>query len=126
MKWIDKREVFLLTNCDFGPENITNNWKNDKIIKPYPICHYNKNKGSVDFCNKYTSYYANEHRTYKWWYRIFLALMDMSLFNAFVIWSQKIPLLQKKDILTFLLMCANSYSIKNKLFRLRSLTLVIE
>ena len=45
---------------DFGPENITNNWKNDKIIKPYLICQYNKNKGSVDVCIQYTSYYANE------------------------------------------------------------------
>ena len=42
MKWIDKREVFLLTNYDFGPENNNNNWKNNKISKLYPICQYNK------------------------------------------------------------------------------------
>ena len=63
MKCIDKKEVFLLTNYDFDPENKTKNWKNNKIIKSYLISQYNKNKGSIDVSNEYTSYYTNEHRT---------------------------------------------------------------
>ena len=103
MKWIDKREVFFTQENDFGPENMNNNQKINKIINLHPICQHNKNKDSIDVCNQYISHYANEHRTYKSWYQIFLAVMEMSLFNAFVIWSQNYSSLAKKGYFDFLI-----------------------
>ena len=101
IKWKDSEDVFRLTNCDYGSSI---NYKNNRgQIKKriYPMVQYNINKGGVDLANRYTVYYANEHRTYKYWFRIFALIVDMSLYNAYVIVCRIDSTTKKKIILEF-------------------------
>ena len=61
MKWKDKRDIFLMTNHDYGSSQEFTTRANKVVKKPYPITRYNIYKGGVDVANQYTAYYANEH-----------------------------------------------------------------
>ena len=64
-----------------------------------------KKIGKIYFWNFLECFFLGplQRESYKWWYRIFLAVMDMSLFNAFVIWSQNDSSVAKKGYLDFLI-----------------------
>ena len=113
MKWKDKKDVFMLTNCDYGSSIDYENNQGQIKKRPYPIVQYNRQKGGVDLVNQYTAYYANEHRTYKYWFRIFTAIMDISLYNAFVINCQTDSNTKKNGFLEFRIkLCKEIFSVK--------------
>ncbi|KAL2087173.1 hypothetical protein ACEWY4_018232 [Coilia grayii] len=59
--------------------------------KPSIICDYNATKGGVDNLDKVTDAYSAKRMTARWPLVIFYNMIDVSAYNAFVIWSEIFP-----------------------------------
>ncbi|XP_028672760.1 piggyBac transposable element-derived protein 4-like [Erpetoichthys calabaricus] len=59
--------------------------------KPVMILDYNRNKGGVDNLDKVTAMYSCQRKTARWPLALFFKIIDISTFNAFVIWSELNP-----------------------------------
>ncbi|XP_060754181.1 uncharacterized protein LOC132864778 [Neoarius graeffei] len=59
--------------------------------KPTIICDYNATKGGVDNLDKVTDAYSTKRMTARWPLVIFYNIIDVSAYNAFVIWSEICP-----------------------------------
>ena len=57
------------------------------IQRPVLIFDYNKNMGGVDRMDQMLVYYAIGRKTIKWYKRIFWRLFDMTIVNAFVLYT---------------------------------------
>ncbi|KAL7870844.1 hypothetical protein SRHO_G00083410 [Serrasalmus rhombeus] len=56
--------------------------------KPIIILDYNKNKGGVDNLDKMTATYTCQRMTRRWPMVVFYNILDVSAYNAFVLWNQ--------------------------------------
>ena len=101
LKWKDKRDIYMLTNYDYGAGHELTNRRSNVIKKPHPVIQYNQYKGGVDVANQYASYYSNDHRSYKWWFRLFTGILDISVFNAFAINCEVDHEIKKKGFLEY-------------------------
>ncbi|XP_048854022.1 nucleolar protein dao-5-like isoform X35 [Brienomyrus brachyistius] len=54
--------------------------------KPEMILHYNATKGGVDNLDRLMACYSCQRKTLRWPHMIFYNMMDISAYNAFVIW----------------------------------------
>lgn len=59
--------------------------------KPEMILDYNKNKGGVDNLDKVTATYTCQRMTRRWPMVIFYNILDVSAYNAFVLWTHIDP-----------------------------------
>ncbi|XP_039618136.1 piggyBac transposable element-derived protein 4-like [Polypterus senegalus] len=59
--------------------------------KPVMILDHNRNKGGVDNLDKVTATYSCQRKTARWPLALFFKIIDISTFNAFVIWSELNP-----------------------------------
>ncbi|KRY54586.1 hypothetical protein T03_17593 [Trichinella britovi] len=59
--------------------------------KPDIILHYNITKGGVDNLGKMTSTYSCQRMTARWPLVIFYNIIDVSAYNAYVLWTEKHP-----------------------------------
>ncbi|XP_048874855.1 piggyBac transposable element-derived protein 4-like [Brienomyrus brachyistius] len=55
--------------------------------KPMIILDYNKNKGGVDNLDKLTATYTCQRMTRRWPMVVFYNILDVSAYNAFVLWT---------------------------------------
>ncbi|KAM4035776.1 uncharacterized protein ACNLHF_014862 [Anomaloglossus baeobatrachus] len=55
--------------------------------KPRIILDYNKNKGGVDNLDKLTATYTCQRMTRRWPMVVFSNILDVSAYNAFVLWT---------------------------------------
>ncbi|KRX37671.1 PiggyBac transposable element-derived protein 4 [Trichinella murrelli] len=62
-----------------------------KGSKPDIILHYNNTKGGVDNLDKMTSTYSCQRMTARWPLVIFYNIIDVSAYNAYVLWTEKHP-----------------------------------
>jgi hypothetical protein len=84
VKWKDKREVLMITtkhSCEFEEGA---NRRGVLKTKPDVIFEYNKYMAGVDRLDQMLSYYTNERRTKKWYLKVFFHLLEVSLWNAFL------------------------------------------
>ncbi|KRX26265.1 PiggyBac transposable element-derived protein 4 [Trichinella nelsoni] len=59
--------------------------------KPDIILHYNNTKGGVDNLDKMTSTYFCQRMTARWPLVIYCNIIDVSAYNAYVLWTEKHP-----------------------------------
>lgn len=59
--------------------------------KPDIILDYNKNKGGVDNLDKVTGTYTCKRKTKRWPMVVFYNILDVSAYNAFVVWTEINP-----------------------------------
>ncbi|XP_040268703.1 piggyBac transposable element-derived protein 4-like [Bufo bufo] len=59
--------------------------------KPTIILDYNKNKGGVDNLDKLTATYTCQRMTRRWPMAVFSNILDVSAYNAFVLWTHIHP-----------------------------------
>jgi hypothetical protein len=90
LKWMDKRSVHLLSTAH-GTEAGTaerkmKDGKKVKIDQPLLVADYNKNMGGVDKADMLRSLYGFDRKTYKWWHRIFFAIMDFTMVNSYIVY----------------------------------------
>ncbi|KAK6312560.1 hypothetical protein J4Q44_G00182240 [Coregonus suidteri] len=57
-------------------------------IKPQIILDYNSTKGGVDNLDKVTATYSCQRMTARWPFVIFYNIVDVSAYNAYVLWTE--------------------------------------
>ena len=93
--WKDKRVVTALsTKHDGSLGVITRNKKKgrsktEQIVKPLCITECNQYMSGVDRMDQMISYYPFTRKTIKWPKKVFFYLLEISLYNSFVIFKAK-------------------------------------
>ncbi|XP_040918201.1 piggyBac transposable element-derived protein 4-like [Toxotes jaculatrix] len=70
---------------------------NEPHRKPMIILDYNRNKGGVDNLDKVTGTYSCRRRTQRWPLKMFYNMLDVSAYNAFVLWRCVNPQWKESD-----------------------------
>uniref|UniRef100_A0A3Q3KRH5 PiggyBac transposable element-derived protein domain-containing protein n=1 Tax=Monopterus albus TaxID=43700 RepID=A0A3Q3KRH5_MONAL len=66
--------------------------------KPEIIMHYNATKGAVDNLDKLVTVYSCKRGTLRWPLAIFFDMLDISAYNAFVVWTAIKPRWNQKKL----------------------------
>ena len=89
IKWSDKRHVSMLTTVN-TPAIVDTSKKHyatgEFIRKPECVVSYTKNMGAVDKTDMQISLTECTRKTRKWYRKLFFHLVDMCLYNAFVLY----------------------------------------
>ena len=89
IKWSDKRHVSMLTTVN-TPAIVDTSKKHyatgEFIRKPECVVSYTKNMGAVDKTDMQISLTECTRKTRKWYRKLFFHLLDMCLYNAFVLY----------------------------------------
>lgn len=81
-KWKDKRTVFYIsTEHENEMTEFIDKRQNIKV-KPLPIVKYNAFMSGVDRADQMLSYYPCEHKTIRWYKKIFVHIIQMLLLNS--------------------------------------------
>ncbi|XP_032364545.1 piggyBac transposable element-derived protein 4 [Etheostoma spectabile] len=81
------RNVVLLSTLHSGDERVSA----DRQAKPDIILHYNRTKGGVDNLDKLVGTYSCRRKTTRWPLALFHNILDVSAYNAFVLWRELRP-----------------------------------
>ena len=93
--WKDKRVVTALsTKHDGSLSTITRRKKRghgetEQVLKPRCIIEYNQHMSEVDRLDQMISYYPFTRKTMKWPKKVFFYLLEISLYNSFVLYKAK-------------------------------------
>lgn len=91
--WQDNKEVTLLTNT-FHPKNRTFVARTQKdgnkrnLPCPLVVKEYTNRMGGVDRFDQVRNTYSVGRRSKRWWLRVFYFLLDVSITNACMLYSQ--------------------------------------
>ena len=90
LKWSDKRDVSMLTTVN-TPAIVNTSKKHyatgEFVRKPECVVSYTKNMGAVDKTDMQISLTECTRKTRKWYRKLFFHLIDMCLYNAFVLYK---------------------------------------
>lgn len=87
-KWRDKRNVIYITT-EFGKEMaVFRNKRGQESNKPSAIIGYNKFMSGIDRQDQMMSYYPCGRKTIRWYKKLFVHVLQMSLINAFYLHNQ--------------------------------------
>ena len=86
----DKKLVKMISNFYTSEMTTKTNRKKEERVDPYPlvIANYQKNMGGVDLFDQMLTYYHYPHRFIKWWKYLFIYLMEVALYNSFIIYTK--------------------------------------
>ena len=90
MKWKAKRDVRMLTTVhkpDIIDTEKTHHATGQIIRKPACVVDYSKHIGGVDKTDMQISLTECTRKTRKWYIKLFFHLVDMSLYNAYVLYK---------------------------------------
>lgn len=92
--WKDKKLVTILSTMH-SPQIIGTNKRDyftKKLIqKPNIVLSYNNNMGGVDLSDQCITPYEIMRKSMKWYIKIFFHLLDLAIFNAFVVYNTLRP-----------------------------------
>ncbi|KAK6466760.1 piggyBac transposable element-derived protein 4-like, partial [Huso huso] len=91
VRWMDKREIFMLTTMHNSSlkETGKSHWQTaEKIKKPVCVVEYNKNICGVHTSDQMMKTYQVMRNSRKWYIKFFFHLMDMCIFNAYVLYDK--------------------------------------
>lgn len=99
--WMDTKPVLLLSNfhdpTGRGTVKRRNGSQKQTVVVPFLVEDYQKNMQWVDLADQMVSYYMLNHRSRKWWRRIFFHLMLTRVHNAFIICQDSHPDVAKSN-----------------------------
>ncbi|XP_035854995.1 uncharacterized protein LOC118494664 [Sander lucioperca] len=89
VSYVPKRNknVVLLSTLHMGDARVSAG----RHAKPDIILHYNSTKGSVDNLDKLVGTYSCRRKTARWPLAVFHNILDVSAYNAFVLWRELRP-----------------------------------
>ena len=89
MKLEDRKTVTLLSTIHTAKDVPLDkpNWKGEIVQKPECIVKYNKYMGAVDVCAQMLQYQSFQHRTLKWWKKVFFYLLGLVCLNAYIVYK---------------------------------------
>lgn len=89
-KWKDKRIVFSITTGHTTELIECQNSRGISKTKPKHIVEYTKNMRGVDRCDQMVSYYSSPRKTLRWYKKVMLHYLDVTLYNAYYLYKLKI------------------------------------
>lgn len=90
VKWKDKREVLAISS-EFKNEMVEVHNKYGKSkLKPLPISEYNKFMSGIDRQDQMMSYYHWERKTLRWYKKIALHFLQITLLNSFLLYCKNV------------------------------------
>jgi len=78
--------------------------KRKPVPKPLSIITYNQNMGAVDHSDKVTKPLVTERKTVKWYKKVYFHLVDLAVYNSFIVWKSLDPSRKQKHYQDFLLL----------------------
>lgn len=87
-KWKDKREIHYLSTEFSNEMQEVSNKRGIVTMKPTAIINYNHNMSGVDLQDQMLSYYPCERKTLRWYMKIFVHTLMMSLINARMLYNK--------------------------------------
>nr|XP_022900680.1 piggyBac transposable element-derived protein 4-like [Onthophagus taurus] len=87
-KWKDKREInYISTEFSNEMQEVTTR-RGTVTTKPAAIINFNKNMSGIDLQDQMLSYYPCERKTLRWYMKIFIHTLMMSLINARLLYNK--------------------------------------
>uniref|UniRef100_A0A673MY08 PiggyBac transposable element-derived protein 4-like n=1 Tax=Sinocyclocheilus rhinocerous TaxID=307959 RepID=A0A673MY08_9TELE len=119
LAWRDKQTVKMVTTCHENKMEEVEVWQRghqEKIAKQKPACivEYNNAMNGVDKLDQNIKYYPFVRKSHKWTKKFVTYLLQISLFNAFVIYKAKNPQGNCKTLLSFIQSVINSWTSKEQ------------
>ena len=98
MKWHDKKEVWMLSSAHAA--TLIESEKRDYrtgLYKKKPSCivDYNSNMGAVDRVDMILSTLNSLRKTIKWYKKLFFHLLDLAIYNAYILYQKSTASKQK-------------------------------
>lgn len=87
-KQSQKKPITLLSNAANAGMVSYSNSKGKEFTKPGVIKIYNIGMGGVDLSDKMVCHYAAERCSNRYWIKVVMILIDISLLNSYIIYSQ--------------------------------------
>ncbi|CAB3245690.1 unnamed protein product [Arctia plantaginis] len=93
LKWVDKRNVLMLTTCKDHDDKLIDTGKkkrgtNECIKKPGCVIMYNETKKGIDYSDQMSSYYTTLKKGIKWWRKVIMELIfGTALINAWIVYN---------------------------------------
>lgn len=95
VRWKDNNVVTIGTNYDSNEVGTCSRFVKGEgsvqVSQPKVAQHYNKFMGGVDKMDQLVAVYRSRFRQRKWWWPIFLYLVDVSVVNAWLLMKKVLP-----------------------------------
>ena len=107
VKWMDSREVSVCSTIhpahtgDTAKRRVKSKqgvWSSQSFPCPTPVVEYNKFMGGVDLSDQLIQYYTTQHRTVKWYRKLFLHFLDIAATNAYLLHRELMQNMQKDSM----------------------------
>ena len=88
--WKDQSLVTMLSNCHSGAmsDKVVKVRGGVEVTKPKVVMDYNEIMGGVDLKDQMVKYYSYFRKSVKWYRRLVFTLLEVSVYNAYVLWRQ--------------------------------------
>lgn len=103
IRWFDNKAVQLISSyIGDQPVGCCKRWSAQQkqyieIPRPAVVASYNKNMGGVDLSDMLMELYKVNHRSKKWYIRIFYWCLGTSIVNAWLLYRKQMALLEPKQ-----------------------------
>jgi len=85
--WMDRREVYMLTNMDPPPAEGNFCENSNRPMKPHIMEQYSRHMGFVDISDRMANSCSMSQRNFKWTMKLFFHLLDLTVFNSWILLS---------------------------------------
>uniref|UniRef100_A0A8B9GL59 PiggyBac transposable element-derived protein domain-containing protein n=1 Tax=Astyanax mexicanus TaxID=7994 RepID=A0A8B9GL59_ASTMX len=108
VKWMDTREVSVCSTihpahsgeiAQSRMKQDDGSWAKVSIPCPTPVKQYNQHMGGVDLSDQLIQYYSAQHKTMRWYRKMFYHFLDIATTNSFIL-HKELCLAQEKQPLT--------------------------
>ncbi len=79
-------------------------WRTKTFPSPAPVTAYNQHMGGVDLSDQLLQYYTTQHKTMKWYRKLFLHFLDIAATNAFIVHKELYGNMSHKEFMEQLVM----------------------
>ncbi|XP_042601397.1 piggyBac transposable element-derived protein 4-like [Cyprinus carpio] len=124
VKWMDTREVSVCSTIHPAYTGDTvqrrvktqDTWSFKTFPCPAPVTAYNQYMGGVDLSDQLLQYYTAQHKTLKWYRKIFLHFLDIAATNSYMIHKELYGNMTHKEFMEQLIaeLCGVSPKIPQK------------